>query len=206
MISFVRSIMVAFCALMAIVLYNDFGNVLNLIAGLTFSSLCFVLPPIVYLLKLVIQFFVHVGLFRCSTVFQFSICIIINNIIIILPVAQRAASFHRATSDLCAQCLDHRHWSRHRCLDDLSSHRWHRFTEKKLNKYFIQIYIFFRKLLCFCLSFILLHCCFEVPCNASKASTRSLSSAMRTKIVLQIEIHNYSKDSKTRLYKKVLFA
>ena len=48
----VRSIMVAICTAIAVLLFKNFGNLVGLIAGLTFSVLCFVLPPIVYLLRL----------------------------------------------------------------------------------------------------------------------------------------------------------
>lgn len=48
----VRSAMTGLCVLLAIVLHDDFGKLVNLISGLTMSGMCFVVPPILYLVNL----------------------------------------------------------------------------------------------------------------------------------------------------------
>merc|ERR1711907_330471 len=47
-----RSAMTMLCVLLAIALHDDFGNLVNLISGLTMSTMCFVIPPILYLVNL----------------------------------------------------------------------------------------------------------------------------------------------------------
>jgi hypothetical protein len=48
----VRTVMVAVCIVFAIVLHDYFSSLVDFIAGLTMSPLCFVLPPILYLRNL----------------------------------------------------------------------------------------------------------------------------------------------------------
>jgi hypothetical protein len=48
----VRTLMVAVCIVFAIVLHDYFSSLVDFIAGLTMSPLCFVLPPILYLRNL----------------------------------------------------------------------------------------------------------------------------------------------------------